>query len=613
MTTLSVHRTHYLLLASLAILLILIISAILGNLKSYAQSDESADKKSDDSSSARWMTVNEKELRHIQNVVQNKGDNFDLKVVERRAGFLVVAAEERQMLELTRNMHEEFQKCGGFTSHETPEAARLAVEEALQAESNQRVVEYTINNPALVNSLHAEAQEPQIREIITRLSTDFINRRYNSPSGLESANWIKNKWTQLAAGRSDVTVEFFNHSPTTSPQPSIIMTVRGTTFPDEVVVVGGHQDSINRYSELAPGADDDASGIASMTEAIRVLFTKNFHPQRTIKFMAYAAEEIGLRGSNEIATDFQARGVNVVGVLQLDMTNYKTNPNVDIGIITDYTNAAQNQFLRDLIATYQPTLTVLNSTCGYGCSDHASWYYKGYPASFPFESPFPGNPHIHQTTDTISQSNNNADHALKFTRLALSYLGELAKETIGVSGTVSYGTTPANAPQKFVSGVSAAAGGTTPASATTDSTGFYLLKNLTANGSYSVTLSKTGDENGISSFDATMVLRHVAGGEQGPNALNTNQRLAADTDGSGTITPFDATQILRYVAANGQSTRSGAAGQWKFAPPSRSYSALRFDPDENYTAVLIGDVNGSWTPSGFTAGTEKTQPQQPEN
>jgi leucyl aminopeptidase len=609
MTTLSVHRRHYLLLASLAILLILIISALFGNLKSNAQTNESTEKKSYNSSSVRWVAVDEKELRHIQNVVQNKGDNFDLKVVEKRAGFLVVAAEERQILELTRNMHEEFQKCGGFTSHETPEAARCAIEDSLRTDSNLQAAEYVINNPTLVNSLHAEAQEPQIRETIIRLSTDFINRRYDSPSGLESAKWILNKWTALAGERRDVTVEYFHHSPNISPQPSIIMTVRGTTFPDEVVVVGGHRDSINRYSELAPGADDDASGIASMTEAIRVLFAKNFHPQRTVKFMAYAAEEIGLRGSNEIATDFQTRGVNVVGVLQLDMTNYKTNPSVDIGIITDYTNAAQNQFLRDLIATYQPTLTVLNSTCGYGCSDHASWYFKGYPASFPFESPFPGNPHIHQTTDTIAQSGSNADHALKFTKLALSYLGELAKETIGISGTVSYGTTPVNAPQKFVSGVSAAAGGTTPASATTDSTGFYLLKNLTANGSYSVTLSKTGDENGISSFDATMVLRHVASGEQGPNSLNTNQRLAADTNGNGTITPFDATQILRYVAANGQSAASGAAGQWKFVPPSRSYSALKFDADENYTAVLIGDVNGSWTPSGFLAGTEKTLQQ----
>ena len=39
-------------------------------------------------------------------------------------------------------------------------------------------------------------------------------------SGMDSANWIKNKWTTLAAGRSDVTVDFYNHPTATSPQPS---------------------------------------------------------------------------------------------------------------------------------------------------------------------------------------------------------------------------------------------------------------------------------------------------------------------------------------------------------------------------------------------------------
>ncbi|MDQ4120275.1 MAG: M20/M25/M40 family metallo-hydrolase [Acidobacteriota bacterium] len=597
MNTLTARRKLYFLFAFFAILLISITSAIFGNLKSFAQSNERTKNKSAETSSLRWLTVDEKEFQHIQNVLQKKGVSFDLKIVERRAGLLVVAADEQQSVELTQNMHEEFQKCGGFISHETPEAARLSLEEGLHADSNLRAVEYTINNPTLVNSLHAEAKEPEIRETITRLSTDFPNRRYNLPSGTDSANWIKNKWTQIAAGRSDISVEFFNHSPNTSPQPSIILTVRGTTLPDEVVVFGAHQDSIHRSGEsfAAPGADDDASGIASMTEVIRVLVARNFHPQRTVKFMAYAAEEIGLRGSYDIATNFQARGVNVVGVLQLDMTNYKASSTSDIAIITDYTNAAQNQFLRDLLATYQPTLAVVNSACNYGCSDHASWYQKGYPASFPFEAPFPANPYIHTTNDTIAQSGGNADHALKFTKLALSYLGELAKETIGISGTVAYGITPANQTQKFVLGVLASVNSASPA--TTDSAGFYLIKNLMPNGSYSVTLSKTGNENGITAFDAVLALRHVAANGEGTINLTPNQQTAADTDKSGTITAFDATQILRYVAANGQSNLTGAAGQWNFTPPSRSYSAFSgFDADENYTAVLVGDVDGSWTP-----------------
>jgi leucyl aminopeptidase len=57
--------------------------------------------------------------------------------------------------------------------------------------------------------------------------------------------------------------------------------------------------------------------------------------------MAYAAEEIGLRGSDEIAEKHQQQGVNVVGVFQLDMTNYEGSAS-DVYLISDYTSAARN-------------------------------------------------------------------------------------------------------------------------------------------------------------------------------------------------------------------------------------------------------------------------------
>lgn len=448
------RRVYLQLFVLFVILLISVILIVSGSVKSFAeeskkdsldQSDSSILSKQTDgntvresfkSSPIRWITVDESELKHIQNVVQNKGESFDLKVVEKHERLIVIESDEPQTLDLTRGMHEEFGKCAGFMSHETLEAARLSIEETSRAEANQTIAAYTIDNQASIDPMLAETKEAEIRETITRLSTDFPNRRYNQPSGIDSANWIKNKWTQLAAGRSDMTVEFYNHPVATSPQPSIILTVQGTTLPNEVVVLGGHQDSINHsgggFTGNAPGADDDASGIGSLTEVIRVMVAKNFRPQRTVKFMAYAAEEIGLVGSNEIAADFQARAVNVVGVLQLDMTNYKSpSATYDIRIVTDRTNAAQNQFLRDLLLTYQPSVSFADGTCGYSCSDHASWTGKGYPASFPYE-PYPANQTIHTPNDTLAQSGNNADHAVKYTKLALSYVGELTKGTLGL-------------------------------------------------------------------------------------------------------------------------------------------------------------------------------------
>ncbi len=381
-----------------------------------------------------WITVDEKEFSQIQNALSGTND-LSLKTVDVqfvRNGIAVLRLDDPQMENLSRAMHETFLKCSGFIAHQSRDEAVNSINELALVDPDQRFVDYTIDNQTNVGALLAEAKELDNRQVILDLSA-FPNRRHNQQSGLDSANWIKNKWTALAAGRSDTTVEFYTHPTATTPQPSIIMTIQGATLPNEIVVLGGHQDSINSAGQTsaAPGADDDASGIASLTETIRVLMAKGFRPNRTVKFMAYAAEEVGLRGSNAIALDFRNQNRNVVGVLQLDMTNYKGSAAFDIVLFQDFTNAAQNTFVQNLITTYQPTLTVGTSTCGYACSDHASWHNRSYPASMPHEATLSGgNPTIHSANDTISQSSNNANHALKFSKLAITFVGELAKGAI---------------------------------------------------------------------------------------------------------------------------------------------------------------------------------------
>jgi leucyl aminopeptidase len=381
-----------------------------------------------------WITVDLTELAQIQQTLAERGDT-DLKSVEvqfTQNGIAVLRLDDPQMEKLSRAMHESFHKCSGFIAHESRDEALESIAQMAAVDPARQFVNYTIDNQTNVNALLAEASEFQNRQVIIDLSA-FPNRRYNQPSGLDSANWIKNKWTALAAGRSDVSVDFYTHPQATSPQSSVIMTIQGATLPSEIVVVGAHQDSINSGGQTlpAPGADDDASGTACLTETIRVLMAKGFRPNRTVKFMAYAAEEVGLRGSTAIANDFRAQNINVVGVLQMDMTNYKGSPAYDIVIFQDFVNAAQNTFVTNLITTYQPTLAIGTSSCGYGCSDHASWFNKNYPASMPGEATFADtNSALHTANDLISVSNNNANHALKFTKLSLSFVGELAKGAV---------------------------------------------------------------------------------------------------------------------------------------------------------------------------------------
>jgi hypothetical protein len=171
-----------------------------------------------------------------------------------------------------------------------------------------------------------------------------------------------------------------------------------------------------------------------------------------------------------------------------------------------------------------------------------------------------------------------------------------------ISGTVSYGITPMNQPQKFVAGVLLTTSDASVVPDSTDAGGIYLLENLTANGEYTVTPTKSGNVNGISPFDATMVLRHIAANGQGPNALNANQQIAADTNGDGSVTPFDATLILRYIAAGTSNANTGQVGNWKFNPVPRSYTPLNSSlSNQNYEAILIGEVSGDWNASASIA------------
>ncbi len=347
--------------------------------------------------------------------------------VESRDGISVVKIDEDALPWLSILMHKDFKRCGGFMRHDSLDEANAILNstgEKLFAKNNL-FANYKIDQDALVTPMINNAQASNILNTIGQLSA-FQNRYYKGEFGKKSATWIKDTWSSLVKGRSDATVDFFAHAKW--DQPSVILTIKGLS--DETIVLGGHQDSINGYmggsSARAPGSDDNASGISTITEVIRVITDSSYRPLKTLKFMAYAAEEVGLLGSKEIAASFKKQNVNVIGVMQLDMTNFKGDESLDIVLMRDYTNDEQNKFVGAIIDHYVPGIKWGYDECGYGCSDHASWHTQGYPASMPFEATMSTMNHkIHTANDTLSVSNNNASHAIKFAKMAIAYLVEL--------------------------------------------------------------------------------------------------------------------------------------------------------------------------------------------
>jgi leucyl aminopeptidase len=341
----------------------------------------------------------------------------------------VVRVDDSRLPALSEAVHEELRRCGGFVRHES-QAEALAVLHRLQQPglSAQAAPSYAINNQAQVGPLLPQLQASHILSTIESMAA-FQNRISTSSHGVAASDWLYQQWRQLAAGRSDVQVQQVRH--VGWPQKSVLLRITGRSKPAETIVLGGHLDSISSGSPetaRAPGADDDASGVASLTEVIRVMMAGGYRPERSIEFIAYAAEEAGLRGSQQIATQYQRRGRQVLGVLQLDMTAYQGDAQ-DIWIFTDHTNAAQNQFVADLVTAYLPSLSVAYDRCGYACSDHASWTARGFASSFPFEASFAhSNPRIHTPNDTTANFGTQAAHALKFTQLALAFAVELGSE-----------------------------------------------------------------------------------------------------------------------------------------------------------------------------------------
>lgn len=371
----------------------------------------------------KWLTVDNQILEKIRPKI-----NKSVQTLYSSQGATVVELTEPEIEELSHVIHHELHRCGGFMQHASLEEAKEALTSQGDLYFAKRAIftDYSIDQHSLVEPMVRQVKERSIRDMIVELS-NFNTRYYKSDTGVKSSEFIRDTWANLARKRNDVKVELYDHK--NWPQASIIMTIEGSENPEELIILGGHADSIAGFfggSGRAPGADDNASGISTITEVIRILMNNNFKPKKTIMFMGYAAEEVGLLGSKEIAAQFKARGTKVLGVMQLDMTLRKGTVDKDIVLMADFTNAAQNEFIGRLIDEYVKVPWGY-SRCGYGCSDHAAWTANGFPASFPFESTMDDiNRNIHTSRDTLESAGGDAKHSVKFAKLATAFVVELA-------------------------------------------------------------------------------------------------------------------------------------------------------------------------------------------
>ncbi len=351
-------------------------------------------------------------------------DLESIRILKESEKLLLVETTEYNITKFSDMIHEKEFVCGaGSTFFDEARAIEVMNSSNRQKGIQSILMDYSISRQSIVNPMISKISESHFKKTIEEISS-YYSRYFRSPTGVDGSEWILNKWRKITKSRDDTEVVFFHHP---WSQPSVVAKLKGSS--DKMIVIGGHLDSKNYTQSVghAPGADDDASGIATMTEVLKVLVESNYKPEHTLVFVGYAAEEDGLLGSADYVNYIKGQNKEVLGVIQMDMTLYN---NIDdkIYVITDFTNNAQNNFVKDLIIEYIGSDRYAETECGYGCSDHASWTNQGYPASFPFESSFNGaNPTIHTTGDTLHKVNGNVDKGLKFIKLGISFMVELDK------------------------------------------------------------------------------------------------------------------------------------------------------------------------------------------
>ncbi len=185
----------------------------------------------------------------------------------------------------------------------------------------------------MVSDVSRERLEADVRTLVgfgtrqTESATDHPTR------GIGAARrWIQAEFEKIAAksgGRMTVSLDSYTESPPTRriTKPveivNVIATLKGTQSEsaERIYVVSGHYDSMcsdPTDSDCdAPGANDDASGVAAVLEAARVLSAHEF--DATIVFAAVAAEEQGLYGSKHLANGYKSKGTDIAGMLTNDI------------------------------------------------------------------------------------------------------------------------------------------------------------------------------------------------------------------------------------------------------------------------------------------------------
>ncbi len=184
----------------------------------------------------------------------------------------------------------------------------------------------------IINSVSSERIKSDITTLANFGTRNTFSDTISNTRGIGAARrWIKSEFETISKGCNDCLNVFYQKDFVKAegndrvPQDTWIVNIaavqKGTKYPNRYIIMSGDIDSRNsdgsNFTKDAPGANDNASGMAGAIEAARVLSKYKF--ESSIVYLGLSGEEQGLFGGKGFAEYAKKNGWEIIGVLNNDM------------------------------------------------------------------------------------------------------------------------------------------------------------------------------------------------------------------------------------------------------------------------------------------------------
>lgn len=365
------------------------------------------------------------------------GPNWSLLDKDEETGLALVQLGREEFHQMTRLIRNRTTFCGGIMDVQTDiKGHRDTIRKILQSRTKTSTITLPevpqFDTDQRVRSIIGSLTAGSLRNFVADFTDHHRTRHWETKEGREASNFLYNYIQELLSKspRSSAKLkkfEFKDEPNASDLQYSFVVTIPGSAPSTPGVLIGAHLDT---HIDTDYGVDDDASGVATVVEALRAVAYSPLTFKGNTYFAFYAAEEPGMLGSQIIAREFADSAVPLRGVMQLDMTAYRKSGDKQLYFFLPSTNAKLTSLTQQIAARYLQfknqdfdTTNCGGTSCD---SDHWSWDLHNYATVFPFEASS-GNPYIHTSGDTLFVKELDWDHAKKFLVLATAFTIELAE------------------------------------------------------------------------------------------------------------------------------------------------------------------------------------------